>query len=499
MFPTPRSDLTPNTPAYEVEPLIIPTGFREYDARWLYPDSLNMMGVQALGMGLGTLIKQQIAKPAIVVGHDYRIYSATIKQALIVGLMEVGLEVHDIGLSLSPMAYFAQHDLGVPGLAMVTASHNENGWTGFKMAMEPTVTFGPDDMAQLRDIVLGGKFERTGGGRYHYVEGFNERYLSNLTNRPVLSRRLRVVLDCGNGTAGVFAPPVFDALGADVIPLHCTPDYTFPHYNPNPEDMAMLTSLGKAVRENSADIGLAFDGDGDRCGVVDDKGRAIFADKIGLMLARMLAEQHRHARFVVDIKSTGLFMTDPVLQTRGAQVEYWKTGHSHMKRRMREVGALAGFEKSGHYFPAPPLGYGYDDGILSAIMVCDMVCAAGGEPLSALYSALPTTWASPTISPYCADEKKYQVVEELTQQYQAEASAGKTIAGLPITDIMTINGVRVTLSDGGWGLVRASSNKPCLVVVVESPTSEEAMGTLFDDINTRLARIPDVGSYDQTL
>ena len=372
-FPKPRADLKPNTADFERLPLVKPTGFREYDARWLYPQDINLMGLNAIGLGLATLAGRRGVAKRFVVGHDYRSYSAAVKQAVMAGLMAGGAEVHDIGLALSPMAYFAQFALDVEGVAMVTASHNDNGWTGIKMGFQRPLTFGPDEMTALKEIVLAGECRTAPGGRYTFVPDIAERYIAALTDRPKLKRRLKVVAACGNGTAGAWAPQVLEGIGCEVVPLDCDLDYTFPRYNPNPEDMKMLRAMSAAVLEHKADVGFGFDGDGDRCGVVDNAGHEIFADKVGVMLARDLSARHAGAIFVADVKSTGLFMTDPVLAANGARTLYWKTGHSYMKRYTHEQKALVGFEKSGHFFFQPPLGRGYDDGLVAAIAVCDML------------------------------------------------------------------------------------------------------------------------------
>src|SRR6201997_3010807 len=319
MFPKPKPQLLPNTYAFESEPMVKPTGFREYDARWLFNKEINPMGVQALGMGLGALIKELGQSQEIVTGHDFRGYSASIKYALISGLMASGCKVHDIGLAVTPMAYFAQFDLDVPCVAMVTASHNDNGWTGVKMGANRPLTFGPDEMTRLKEIVLGARFDMRGGGSYVFVENFPARYIADLTRRPKLKRHLKVVCACGNGTAGAFAPKVLEAVGCEVVPLDCELDHTFPKYNPNTEDLKMLHAMRDAVLAHAADVGLGFDGDGDRCGVVDNDGEEIFADKVGVMLARDISAQQKGATFVADVKSTGLFMTDPVLQKQGAK------------------------------------------------------------------------------------------------------------------------------------------------------------------------------------
>jgi phosphomannomutase/phosphoglucomutase len=499
MFPKPKPSLVPNTYAYESEPLVKATGFREYDARWLLGEEINLMGVQALGLGLGTLLHELGVKPEIVTAHDYRAYSASVKLALVAGLMAAGCRVRDIGLAVTPMAYFAQFDLDVPCVAMVTASHNDNGWTGVKMGANRPLTFGPDEMTALKGIVLEARFAPRAGGSYDFVANFPARYIADLTNRPRLKRRLKVVCACGNGTAGAFSPQVLHAVGCEVVPLDCTLDYTFPRYNPNTEDLKMLHALAEEVRRARADVGLAFDGDGDRCGVVDDTGEEIFADKVGVMLAREFSAQHRNAVFVADVKSTGLFMTDPVLQQNGARTDYWKTGHSYMKRRTHELGALAGFEKSGHFFFNKPIGRGYDDGLISALAVCDMLDRNPGKSMADLKNALPKTWQSPTMSPHCADEIKYGVVDEVIKHFQGAQAARREVAGQPIRDLVTVNGVRVTVEDGTWGLVRASSNKPELVVVVESPVSDARMRDMFKALDTVLRTHPEVGEYNQTI
>jgi phosphomannomutase/phosphoglucomutase len=503
----PRAELAANTYEFETIPLVKPTGFREYDARWWFgaPDSarapeLNLLGVQALGLGLGALAHEMGVRPQVVVGHDYRAYSLSIKQALTLGLMQAGMEVYDIGLALSPMAYFAQFALDAPCVAMATASHNENGWTGVKMGVDPPLTFGPDEMSRLKEIVLSGEAQSRTGGGYRRIEGMRERYIADIAGKLKLSRPLKVVVACGNGTAGVFATEALRRVGADVVELHCNLDWTFPHYNANPEDAAMLHDMADAVRRSNADLALGIDGDGDRCGVVDDEGEEIFADKIGLMIARDLAAQHPGSTFVVDVKSTGLFAIDPVLNAHGARVDYWKTGHSYIKRRTTELQALAGFEKSGHFFFRPPIGLGYDDGLVAAVSVLAMLDRNPDKKLSDLRKALPVSFTSLTMSPYCADEVKYDVVARIVAEYLELARAGAEILGRPIRDVSTVNGVRVTLKDGSWLLVRASSNKPELVIVVESMSSEADMRALFrEEVKPRLARQPEVGAYNQEI
>ncbi len=494
----PNQTVALNTWEFLRDAMITPTGFREYDARWKYPEDINLAGITALGLGLGTQMRNRGIEPVIAVGNDYRDYSLSIKNALMLGLMQAGIHVKDIGPALSPMAYFAQFHLDAPAVAMVTASHNPNGWTGVKMGFERPLTHGPDEMTELRDIVLGGHGKPHDGGRYEFVDGVKEAYLDDLVGDFKMSRPLKVVCATGNGTASAFAPELFERIGVEVVPLHNELDYTFPHYNPNPEAMEMLHDMAAAVTRSGADLAMGFDGDGDRCGVVDDTAEEIFADKVGVIMARDFARLYPNSTFVADVKSTGLYASDPELQKYGAKTDYWKTGHSHMKRRVKEIGALAGFEKSGHYFLAEPIGRGYDCGLRVAVEMCKLLDRNPDKSMSDLRRALPKTWATPTMSPYCADTEKYDVLERLVAKLVQLHKDGGSIAGRKITQVVTVNGARVILENGAWGLVRASSNTPNLVVVCESPKSDAEMRAIFMDIDAVIRTEPGVGDYDQT-
>ncbi|MGD1883787.1 MAG: phosphomannomutase/phosphoglucomutase [Paracoccaceae bacterium] len=494
----PASDVAQNTWDFLKYPMITPTGFREYDARWKYPDEINLPGITALGLGLGTQMHKRGIDPVIAVGNDYRDYSLAIKNALVVGLMQAGIQVKDIGPALSPMAYFSQFHLDVPAVAMVTASHNPNGWTGVKMGFDRPLTHGPDEMSELRDIVLSGEGVARSGGGYEFVDGVREAYLDDLAGDFKMTRKLKVVCATGNGTAAAFAPALFERLGVEVVPSHIELDYTFPNYNPNPEAMEMLHDMANSVKASGADLALGFDGDGDRCGVVDDEGEEIFADKVGVIMARDLAKLHPGATFVADVKSTGLFASDPELQKYGVKADYWKTGHSHMKRRVKEIGALAGFEKSGHYFLAEPIGRGYDCGMRVAVEICKLMDRNPDMSMSDLRKALPKTFSTPTMSPYCADTEKYDTLAKIVQKLAAKAKAGEQLGGQAIKEVVTVNGARVILDNGAWGLVRASSNTPNLVVVCESPESEDELRAIFSDVDAVIRTEPNVGDYDQT-
>ena len=478
---------------------IDPYGFREYDARWVYEKDINKLGITNLGKGLGTQIINHTKKnqPRVIVGHDYRSYSEDIKQAFKEGLISTGCFVEDVGLSLSPMVYFAQFNLDADAVAMITASHNENGWTGVKMGIKKGLTHAPDEMKELKDITLNKKFIN-GKGKEKEIKNFQEIYKKDLINKNKINKKIKAVVACGNGTAGIFAPDILRGVGCEVIELDCNLDWTFPKYNPNPEDLKMLQEISKAVKENNADIGFGFDGDGDRVGVIDNKGDEIFSDKIGLLIARNLSSYHQKSKFIVDVKSTGLFANDIILNKNKCETIYWKTGHSHIKRKVHNEKALAGFEKSGHFFFNQPLGYGYDDGINSAIQVCHLLDNQN-KNMSEIIKDLPQTFQSPTMAPFCKDEEKYQVVESLVDQIEKIKKEKIKIDGQEIKEILTVNGIRFSFEDGSWGLIRASSNKPSLVIVTESPTSNERKIKIFHFIDDLLKKTGKVGDYDQKI
>ena len=478
---------------------IDPYGFREYDARWLYEKDINANGITELGKGLGTQIIKHTKKnnPRVIVGHDYRSYSEDIKNALKKGLISTGCFVEDIGLSLSPMVYFAQFELNGDAVAMVTASHNENGWTGVKMGIKKGLTHAPDEMKELKEITLNKKFI-IGEGNEKEIKQFKKIYKKDLISKNKINKKIKAVVACGNGTAGIFAPDILREIGCEVVELDCNLDWNFPKYNPNPEDLEMLHAIAKAVKNNNADIGFGFDGDGDRVGVIDNKGNEIFSDKIGLLIARNLSEIHKNSKFIVDVKSTGLFANDKILNKNNCETIYWKTGHSHIKRKVHNEKALAGFEKSGHFFFNSPLGYGYDDGINSAIQVCNLL-DSNDKQISEMINELPQTFQSPTMAPFCKDEEKYLVIDDLIKKIKEIKEEKIKIDNQEIKEILTVNGIRFSFEDGSWGLIRASSNKPSLVVVTESPSSNERKINIFKFIDSLLQKTKKIGEYDQKI
>ena len=478
---------------------IDPFGFREYDARWLYEKDINKLGIENLGKGLGTQIIKHTKKnnPRVIVGHDYRSYSEEIKTFLKKGLISTGCNVEDIGLSLSPTVYFAQFNLDADAVAMITASHNENGWTGVKMGIQKGLTHTPEEMRELKDITLNSKFIK-GVGNEKKIENFQKIYIKDLVQKNKINKKITAVVACGNGTAGIFAPEILRGIGCEVMELDCNLDFTFPKYNPNPEDLKMLHAISESVKENNADIGFGFDGDGDRVGVIDNNGYEIYSDKVGLLIARNLAPNHKKQKFVVDVKSTSLFARDKILLENDCKTIYWKTGHSHIKRKVNLEKALAGFEKSGHFFFNKPFGYGYDDGINSAIQVCHLLNAQN-KSINEIINELPITYQTPTMAPYCKDDEKYEVVKDLLKKIEDIEAKKIKIDNQVISEINTVNGVRFSFEDGSWGLIRASSNKPSLVVVTESPSSDKRKKEIFYFIDKLLKETGKTGKYDQQI
>lgn len=490
-------ELSVNSGEYFTKALIKSTGFREYDVRWLIEKELNYQGLVVLGASYGSMLQTDYKIKTIVVSHDFRYYSQNVKNAFVIGLLSSGMHVVDIGLNVTSGLYFAQYHLGIEGSAMITASHNENGWTGIKLGYGLSKTLEPDGINRYKEVVYSGKFIK-GNGSYTTNTSVSAAYIQDLVGKAKTGRKLKIVVATGNGTAGMFTPEILRRAGHKVIEQHVKLDWNFPNFNPNPEDISFLKDIGSRTREAGADLGVGIDGDGDRAGIVDEHGEEVFSDKIGLLIARDIARDHPGERFVVDVKSTGLFMVDNVLKSQNCTTIFWKTGHSYLKSKVRETGAIAGFEKSGHFFFNKPFGRGYDDGTLSAIIFCNLL-SNQSKSVSELLDELPNSYQTPTMAPFCDDGEKYKVVEHITQMFKKDFEGKKQVAGQDIVEIITVNGVRVHYADKSWGLVRASSNKPSLVVVAESFTTRKRMYDIIDDITQRLNSTGKVGKWDQYL
>lgn len=458
-----------------------PTMFREYDVRGRVPevfpdaaDELSDEGMRTLGRAFGTFARER-GRERVVVGHDLRTYSARLKDSFVTGLAGAGLHVIDIGCVLTPTLYFAQVHLACLAGVMITASHNPQGWSGLKMSVDGVKTLLKPDIERLKAIADAGAFA-SGVGRVERRD-LKQAYLDDMVGRVRLARPLKVVLDPGNGTAALFCEEAYRRAGLSVVPLFCTPDPTFPNHFPNPSEKSARAAIRRAVVEHGADLGLSFDGDGDRLGVQDERGHDVESDRVLMLLARPVLARHPGATVVFDVKCSQALPED--IAAHGGRPLMWKTGHSWIKSKMSEVNAPIAGERSGHFFLKDGF-HGYDDGLFGGLKLCEYV-ASQPEPLSRILAAAPQYVTSPEIHVDCADEVKYRVMDTVLAEMKREFPGR----------VNDINGARVTFDDG-WGLVRPSSNLPELVLVFEGRT-REAMARTKELFRARLARHPEIG------
>lgn len=429
--------------------------FREYDLRGRVAEGeLTDDSVRLIANAFGRLLLAR-GNDRVVVGYDNRPASPGFKDAAVSGLLAAGLEVVDIGLTISPALYFSQYHLESPAGLMITASHNPSDWCGMKLAHGYSRTLGPAEMRELYRLAAAGESGGSNGRRRR--ADTRDAYLERVTAGTRLERPLRVAVDCGNGGAGVFAYEALQRLGCLTFQLYCDPDDSYPHYFPNPSDLKARARLRQIVTHPyiRADVGLAFDGDGDRIGVMDERGEDVWSDRVLILLARQVLQRRAGAAVVYDVKCTrGL---EEEITARGGRPVMWKTGHSHIKAKLHETGAALAGERSGHIFYREGY-YGFDDALFAGARLLE-VLAASGETLSALVAGTPPYLTSPEIAAPCADDHKYRVVDALVADFKREFGAR----------VNDINGARVDFGDG-WGLVRASSNLPELVLIFEAGT-----------------------------
>lgn len=450
--------------------------FREYDLRGRVAEGeLTDDSVRLIANAFGRLLLAR-GNDRVVVGYDNRPASPGFKDAAVSGLLAVGLEVVDIGLTISPALYFSQYHLESPAGVMITASHNPSDWCGMKLAHGYSRTLGPAEMRELYRLAAAGE-SGAGNGRRRSADT-RDAYLERVTAGTRLERPLRVAVDCGNGGAGVFAYEALQRLGCLTFQLYCDPDDRYPHYFPNPSDLKARRRLRQIVTHPyiRADVGLAFDGDGDRIGVMDERGEDVWSDRVLILLARQVLQRRAGAAVVYDVKCTrGL---EEEITARGGRPVMWKTGHSHIKAKLHETGAALAGERSGHIFYREGY-YGFDDALFAGARLLEML-AASGETLSALVAGTPPYLTSPEIAAPCADDHKYRVVDALVADFKREFGAR----------VNDINGARVDFGDG-WGLVRASSNLPELVLIFEART-EARLREIRSLFRARLAACPEI-------
>jgi phosphomannomutase / phosphoglucomutase len=434
--------------------MLNPHIFRAYDVRGRVGEDINADVFRQVGRAFATLVRRRGGR-RVAVGQDNRLSSAELRAGFVEGVRAAGVDVVDVGTVTTPILYFATAHWGLDGGANITGSHNPVEYNGVKMVHAGAAPLSEDEIQSLRKMIEGGDDESGQGG----LEARSPRqdYLATITSIIRVARRLKVVVDAGNGIAGTFAPELLRRLGCEVIEQHCESDGSFPNHLPDPEDEANVVDLQQRVVEERADLGVAYDGDADRVGIVDERGHRHEADLILVLLARDLLTRHPGAKIVFDVKSSQSLVDD--IAGHGGVPVMWKTGHSHLKRKMREDGILLGGEVSGHMFFGENY-YGVDDGILASAKIIE-IAARSPEPISRLFDSVPHLKATPELKAPCPDADKFRVIEELSrdlkQRYQT----------------IDIDGARVLFPNGGWGLVRASNTNPYLTLRFEAHTDEE--------------------------
>ena len=434
--------------------MLNPHVFRAYDVRGLVGSDITPDVFRLVGSAYGTLIRRNGGR-RIAVGQDNRQSSDTLKAGFVEGVLATGLDVVDIGLVPTPILYFATAHWTLDGGATVTGSHNPIEYNGVKMVHPGAAPLTEDEIQRLRGLAERKDFERGRGTLA--ARSPREDYFATVSRLVKPARRLKVVVDAGNGVAGLYGPDLLRRIGCEVVELHCESDGSFPNHLPDPEDPENVVDLQARVVEVGADLGVAYDGDADRVGIIDERGARHEADLILILLARDLLARHPGAKVVFDVKSSQSLVED--IRAHGGTPVMWKTGHSHLKRKMREDGILLGGEVSGHMFFAEDY-YGVDDGILASCKVIE-IAARAAEPVSRLFASVPHLRATPELKAPCPDAEKFRVIEEIARELKRRY------------ETIDIDGARVLFPGGGWGLVRASNTNPYLTLRFEARTDAE--------------------------
>jgi len=428
-----------------------PTIFREYDIRGMVDVDLTEPAVNLVGKAFGTKVRAAGGR-RVAVGRDTRLSGPRFARAMLDGLTSTGIDALDLGVVPTPLTYFAAHTLDVQGICMITGSHNPPEYNGLKVGFG-SATFHGAEIQELRALAESGRFSIGAGSvtAHDMVRPYQERVLKNLRCGP---RRLKVAVDAGNGTGGVVAVPIFESLGFEVVPLFLEPDGNFPNHHPDPTVEKNLEVLCRTVLEVGADVGIAYDGDADRLGAVDEKGDILWGDQIMILFSRAILREEPGAAIVGEVKCSMTLYDD--IARHGGRPIMWKTGHSLIKAKMKEEHAQLAGEMSGHIFFAHRW-YGFDDGIYSSARLLELLTHTD-RPLSALFADVPRTFSTPEIRVDCPEDKKFAVVRLAQEWFKARYQA------------VTVDGVRVVFPDG-WGLVRASNTQPLLVLRFEASTA----------------------------
>ena len=473
-----RKVKTSTTPVPSPNPVDVnPNIFREYDIRGIVADDLSTDVVELLGKSYASYMIGKGAQ-TVTVGRDVRTTSLSLKNALVKGMLSTGMNVIDVGEVPTPVLYYSILFFETDGGIMVTGSHNPREYNGFKMCLGLAPIYG-EEIQKLKHIIDAKDF-RSGAGNYREKTVVSQ-YIEMIRSKIHFDKHFKIVIDAGNGTAGKIAPKIFRKLGCEVIELYCEPDGTFPNHLPDPTKLEYIVDLQKLVHEHKADIGLGFDGDSDRVGAIDEKGRVVWADKLMALFSREINKKSPGSQILFDVKCSQALIED--ITTHGGIPVMWKTGHSLLKAKMKELhNPLAG-EMSGHIFFADDF-YGYDDAIYVA---CRLVQLLSRSPhtLSELADSIPHFYSTPEIRVDTTEEEKFKIVEEVKEYFRSKY------------DVIDVDGVRVLYGDG-WGLVRASNTQPVLVVRFEAK-SEQRLLEIMNEIISKLRQYPTVRINDHDL
>ncbi len=427
--------------------------FREYDIRGLVDRDLNDDFVYRLGLAIGSYARRH-GVTTMTLGRDCRLSSAGYAHTIGKGVSDTGIEVIDLGLCATPMLYFSIRHFGTQGGIMVTGSHNPPDFNGFKVCIGPDTIYG-EEIQELRRIMEAGNYERHDGGGGITSRSVTQIYQDYLTDNVQVRPGLKIVVDAGNGTGGLFSLPIFHHLNCAVTELYCEPDGRFPNHHPDPTVPENLKELIATVRKEKADVGIAFDGDADRIGVVTDRGEILWGDELLLLFSRFILRDNPGAAIIGEVKCSQK-LYDDIVKNNGRAI-MWKAGHSLIKGKMKEEHALLAGEMSGHLFFADRY-FGFDDAIYAAARLLEILSHAGGKKLSDLIADVPKTYSTPEIRVDCPDEIKFRVVAAVKEHFRKE---------YPIIDI---DGVRIPFADG-WGLLRPSNTQPVLVLRFEAKSA----------------------------
>jgi len=426
--------------------------FKAYDIRGIVPSTLNEAVAEALGRAFGTVAMRQ-GERTVAVGRDGRLSGPAMAAALIRGLVAAGVDVIDVGLATTPMLYFAANTLCSSGI-QVTGSHNPKDYNGFKMVLGGRAIYG-DDIQALRRMIEAESHQFAEGGRVRHVNVLKP-YTDRIVGDVKLARPMKVVVDCGNGVAGASAPALFRALGCEVVELFSEVDGNFPNHHPDPSKPENLQDVMRVLRETDAELGLAFDGDGDRLGIVTKEGHNIYPDRQMILFAQDVLSRVPGGNIIFDVKCSQRLA--PAIEAAGGVAHIYKTGHSLIKARMKELDSPLGGEMSGHIF-FKERWYGFDDGSYAGARLLEIVSRS--PDANAVLNALPTSFSTPELNVACEEGEPHAVVEQLVALARFDAPA----------KISTIDGVRVDWPDG-FGLIRASNTTPVLVLRFEGHTPE---------------------------